>query len=313
MSSSTRTHRPTKAPTPKTTAAQAPQDPPVAWVWVDGSTADAWLGMNYRNRPMNEGAAGDIARDILDDNFDENGETVKFANEVQEDGATREILIDGQTRMRGVQIAAETNPQARAKMLVVRGLDAKVVLSVDAGRGRTYQHHLAMQGMAGSRTAASVIRRVINWRGGYFVPVASHRVRLTNHEIQTFHANNADAIEKAVLRGQSINRVHEISPTAAGAAMFLFDEIDAATAKTFCDEFKDWTDIGVPKHPIFALVQTLNKRAKDNDLNADSTLALMIKCWNLICEKDMTKSRIPLTDRDLTNKDFPKPIKPTWL
>lgn len=284
----------------------------VAWVEVDGPTAAKMLECNHRNRPMNEGSAQDMARDILAGDFDDNGETVKFATEDMPDGTTRELLVDGQTRLRAVQIAAEQDPGVKVITLVVRGLRPSVALTIDTGKIRTYNHHLAMQGMSGSRNTAPVIRRVVNWDAGYYVPAGAARVRMTLKEIQRYHEQNSEVLERAILQGQRMNRTHGLSPTVAGAAFVLFERIHRQTAWDFFRDLYNWTEIAVPRHPVVVLVQAFMNRNRSDGLTPDAALALLILGWNAVALRE-TKGRFILRDEQLTNAKFPQPQRPVWI
>lgn len=279
---------------------------------IDGPTADKMMACNHRNRPLNESVASDMARDIVAGDFDDNGETIKLATEEMEDGTTRELLLDGQTRLRAIQIAAEYDPTVKVTSLVVRGLEPKVALTIDAGRPRTYNHHLAMQGKSGSRNTAAIIRRVANWDAGYFVPAGSARLRMTYREIQRYHEQNEELLERAILQGQRINREHGLSPTAAGTAFILFERIHKQTAWDFFKDLRNWTEIAVPKHPVTTLVASINTRNRTGTLTADVGLALLIMGWNAVALRE-TKARFNVSDESLTNAKFPQPKKPVWI
>lgn len=128
-----------------------PDSPTVEIIDVTPAMAKAWLAKNPNNRNIRQPVVTSYARDILAGNWMLNGETIKF------DTAGR--LIDGQHRLSAVIVADTT-----VGMVVIRGVDADVMDTVDVGAKRTYADALRLQGEDNTTTLAAVVRRAVMWQ-----------------------------------------------------------------------------------------------------------------------------------------------------
>lgn len=108
-----------------------PNQPTVDIIDVTPTHAETWLSRNPNNRNIRKGMVEAHARDMLAGRWILNGESVK----IDDTGH----LLDGQHRLSAV-VAAEVS----VPMIVISGLPADVMATVDAGTKRTYVDALAL-------------------------------------------------------------------------------------------------------------------------------------------------------------------------
>ena len=99
---------------------------------ISPETAKKYLELNFVNRSISENRVASYARDMRSDNWQLNGESLKFNTEGQ--------LIDGQHRLYAIIRSGKTIP-----MCVVRGL-AVTINEVDRGKSRTTRDTLTIEG-----------------------------------------------------------------------------------------------------------------------------------------------------------------------
>jgi hypothetical protein len=95
--------------------------------------ARQWLETSLHNRPLRQATVDRYAKDILENRWHNNGETIKFNGKGQ--------LIDGQHRLSAVVQAGKGIPA-----LVVHNLALECIDTVDTGRMRSLANQLAMEG-----------------------------------------------------------------------------------------------------------------------------------------------------------------------
>lgn len=112
------------------------------WIFLSPAAAKDWLARNVNIRKMNERRAKKYARDILKDQWNPNGESMKFDRHGN--------MIDGQTRCRAVELANKG-----IWTLVVKGVETTT--NVDTGKSRTLSQILASLGHQSSAALAGAI------------------------------------------------------------------------------------------------------------------------------------------------------------
>lgn len=99
---------------------------------ISPETAKKYLEQNFVNRSISEARVTSYARDMKNNNWQLNGESIKFNTKGQ--------LIDGQHRLCAVVRSGEIIP-----ICVVRGLDV-TINEVDRGKSRTTRDTLTIEG-----------------------------------------------------------------------------------------------------------------------------------------------------------------------
>ena len=111
------------------------------------------LEQNHDNRRVNDGTVRDVARDLTNNRWRLNGETIK----VDKDGG----LIDGQNRLSAI-VRADKPAQA----FVIFGLDRKSRETVDMGKARTTPQFLGMRGEQNTLRMSACARLQLSYLSG---------------------------------------------------------------------------------------------------------------------------------------------------
>lgn len=119
-------------------------------VTITPSVAASWLTRNIHNRAQRVQGKQAYGRDMANDAWQLNGDTIKFdwfGN-----------LIDGQHRLEAC-VAEQKNFQS----IVVWGLDPAVLVTIDTGMVRSFRDQLRMDEVKASATVSALARRVYLW------------------------------------------------------------------------------------------------------------------------------------------------------
>src|SRR5262245_34900010 len=100
--------------------AATPTQPTAEVVEVSPALAEEWLSKNPNNRNLRRPVVDSYARDMSAGHWHLNGETIKFAANGE--------LLDGQHRLHAIAVSGNS-----VSMVVIRGLSADVMLTVDSG------------------------------------------------------------------------------------------------------------------------------------------------------------------------------------
>ena len=143
--------------------------------------AKALLAKNIANRKLSEQTYGQYKRDIINGDWQLNGETIKIA----EDGE----LIDGQHRLTACLMANRP-----IECILVEGLPNTVKQSIDNGKKRTFADRAAMMGIKNGKRKASTV----NFLSGLAQNKPRKNASLTHSEILEVlesHPNINESVE----------------------------------------------------------------------------------------------------------------------
>jgi hypothetical protein len=269
-----------------------PATPTVQIIEVDPATAESWLAKNPNNRNLRKPVVDSYARDMLAGNWMLNGETVKFDQSGK--------LIDGQHRLSAVVTADVTVP-----MVVVRGVDADVMDTVDVGAKRTYADALKLQGEDNTTTLAAVVRRAVMWQRGARTNTGA--VRPTAREMNTFIDANPQIRTSAELAARLSTRTL-LPASVIGLGHWLFSPLDPDDADWFLARAADGD--GLPSNSPVAILRKriVNMRVGGGRVNETDALALVIYAWNAHRAGE-TRTKLQMPRGGLTPENFPEPNK----
>lgn len=277
-----------RPPHPKGT--RMPNAPTVQIIEVDPAMAESWLAKNPNNRNIRQPVVQSYARDMVSGNWMLNGETLKFDT----DGK----LIDGQHRLSAVVTADVTVP-----MVVMRGVDADVMDTVDVGAKRTYADALRLQGEDNTTTLAAVVRRAVMWQKGARTNTGA--VRPTAREMNTFIAENPQIRTSGELAARLSTRTL-LPASVIGLCHWLFSPLEPDEADWFLARVADGD--GLPSNsPISALRNRIVKmRVGGGRVNETEALALVVYAWNAHRAGE-TRTKLQMPKGGLTPENFPEP------
>lgn len=264
--------------------------PTVQIIEVDPAMAESWLAKNPNNRNIRQPVVQSYARDMVSGNWMLNGETLKFDT----DGK----LIDGQHRLSAVVTADVTVP-----MVVMRGVDADVMDTVDVGAKRTYADALRLQGEDNTTTLAAVVRRAVMWQRGARTNTGA--VRPTAREMNTFIAENPQIRTSGELAARLSTRTL-LPASVIGLCHWLFSPLEPDEADWFLARVADGD--GLPSNsPVAALRNRIVKmRVGGGRVNETEALALVIYAWNAHRAGE-TRTKLQMPKGGLTPENFPEP------
>ena len=238
----------------------------VEFIDVTPEMAKQWLDeANKRNRNMRYRTVGSYATDMAADEWDLNGETVKF----DRDG----ILMDGQHRLQGI-----VDSQKTLTLIVVRGLDPKGQATVDRNIARKFSDTLKMDYKEPNHLAlGALVRAVFMWKRG-FTQVSSAYIP-SGRQLEHTYKEHPE-LGFIVSRAATVAKKAELTPSVVGLAMWLFEKIDPKESDAFFELLAEGQHIG-RGHPVWELRrQALNWKGDKQKRNRQWQLAVIIKVWN---------------------------------
>lgn len=228
--------------------------------------AEVMLTHNTKNRKQRPAGLDKYARDMEGDEWVENGDAIRFAV----DGT----LLDGQHRLTAV-VSAGVSITA----LVVRGLPVSAQKTIDSGFVRPMAEAFEFEGIAHSKTAAAVTRRVLLWQhgqrsnaGGNYQPSKTEMLDAwrTDPVIRT----SADAARQMQGRKQ-------IPASIIGLTWWLFSQVDPDGCAVFWQGLYSGSDLSA-NNPIHVVRERIIKQnAQPGRVQETVYLAWVIKAWNL--------------------------------
>lgn len=267
-----------------------PNSPTVKIIEVDPTTAESWLARNPNNRNVRKPVVDSYARDMVSGNWMLNGETIKFD--------TADRLIDGQHRLSAVVVADVTVP-----MVVMRGVDADVMDTVDVGAKRTYADALKLQGEENTTTLAAVVRRAVMWQKGARTNTGA--VRPTAREMNSFIKTNPQIRTSAEIAARYATRTL-LPASVIGLSHWLFSPLEPDDAEWFLARVADGD--GLPSNSPIAVLRkrVVNMRVGGGRVNETEALALVIYAWNAHRAGE-TRTKLQMPKGGLTPENFPEP------
>lgn len=236
--------------------------------------AGEMLERNTSNRPLNEKRAKTYARDMRSGSWQLNGESLKFSR--------NGLLLDGQHRLRAVQMAERTVP-----MLVVFGLNDAAQATMDMGAKRSVSDILRMRGVKNCTKASSFAQGDMRWcrfgplaafqSGGSFTLTAA--TALDWYEAHAVEIDMASSPSKRLYEAMN----HTVKQTTAGVLWLQFHRLDVDDADAFFERLIKGVSSD-ERDPILVLRNRLMRSATDRDAIhqlPQYKAALIVKAWNL--------------------------------
>lgn len=274
----------------------APLEPPIsetpaAEYWaITPEVATNWLRYNQNNRNMRRRAASDIGRDILADNYDVNGETLKIsrplkAGEDEEVPIGRVLFFDGQHRLESVKRTGKP-----IVTLVAYGLSPSGRKTVDAGVLRSTGDILRMNGESNAAPLASVIRLVYLWEAEDYK--FSGNFKPTRSECEIMLERNGSLLRRSAEKAVYVRgKFKALPPSVTAIAYYILCQVDEDMAAVFFERLRDGAGLD-SGHPVLTLRnQLINEKMENRRTPKHQQLAYIIRAWNAYRE-DRTLMRL---------------------
>lgn len=235
---------------------------------IEPAQAEAWLGLNKRNRNARKAYVSALADVIRRGEWKLNGDAIRFSK----DGD----LLDGQHRLRAIVEAG-----IPVRSVVVAGLDPEAQDTMDRGTKRSIGDIFTIHGITEGKTmaaASSWLHRLDTGTASKFEG-GGHGVSPAQ-ALAVYERNRGlhDSSRAGRLMADSGLR---LNPSAAVALHYLFSKIDRVDADRFFDALARGTGLEAGD-PILALRNALIRNASQRFRQPPHRLvAWTIKAWNL--------------------------------
>lgn len=268
--------------------------PSVEIVNLTPAMAKRFLSLNIEsNRNKKPTKIAQMTRDIVEDNWPFNGESVKF----DQSGA----MIDGQNRCHAVIGAGKP-----IRTVLVYGVETEAIKTIDTGSARMYADTLKMRGRANPTVLASITRQATMWTAGHRITTGGD-ASPTQSEMDFFGARHPE-LEVSAAIATTLRHASSglLAPSVFGLCHFLFAAYDATDASYFLGRLADGVGLGA-RSPILKLRNHLIQTQMKDGGHAQRAelLAMVVMGWNAYRNKKALVLRLP--DGGLTNGNFPEP------
>lgn len=236
---------------------------------ITPAIAEALLAKNGVNRPLDENVVFNMARQMTEGKWLDNGETIIIASEGS--------LLDGQHRLTAVTLA-----QISLVFTVARGVDPGVFPTIDSGRSRTFKDVLGMGGKR-ERGKAHVMASAALWLWKYqHDAVRRSRMRPSNAELEQLildHPGLERSVDFVLTQIPKIKMLIALGLVAF--SHYIFSQTNPVAATEFFLRLQDGVGLDQDS-PIYALRERLISRHKwgVKEIGKNAKYALVIKAWN---------------------------------
>lgn len=248
------------------------------------------LSRQHKNRTLRKSVVSSYARDMLNDRWMLNGETIKISEKGE--------LIDGQHRLSAIITAG-----IPIKMMVTYNIPEESFRTIDNGKKRTIGDILTIEGYSYGDNLGATLRYLYYWddiKKGKTITFHQFRKTPTKEELLELLKNNEDLFFSAQ-HAYFIKNL--IPPSAAIFCHYILTKIDKNKAMFFFERLKDGT--GLEKgDPIHTLRERFiaSRKSRYERLTTEICIIFMFIAWNYFRKN---KSLIYLK---WTGKKFPLPI-----
>lgn len=257
--------------------------------------AEAILDFKQPNRPIADRKAEVYGRDMKSGSWHLNGEPIIFTG--TRDEVMTAIALTGEARQKYVEqhriglidgqhrCWASVETQASFQTLVVYGVPAQSMDSIDTGFARTFGHVMAIKGNKNSNVVAGAARLWWWYDRGAGMNFKSGRVAPTHHELLQTVAEHPNIREAAQMAANARHASRLVPPSTLAFVLTAALDRDPEKAREFVrmlDGRVEPEDDYGDTHPI----RTLERRMIADKLNPGAKLkptyvvAYAVKTWN---------------------------------
>lgn len=255
-------------------------------IFINAELARRWLKLNIENnRPIAEGKVKQMARDMRNGKWQENGATIVFADTGE--------LIDGQKRL-----TACIECGVGFWSLVAYGVKKDAFVTIDRNQARTAGQVLHLStGIGDYNTVASALRWLSGFQGGIII-----QARPSSGETESLLLEHPGIIESTAAAKRVTHRFRAGPPSLVTLCHYLFTRQDATLAELFFDSLA--TGAGLRENdPVCRLRERIiaSSASTAKHIPQHELIALFFKAW--IAERE--QRTINNTLRWSTGESFP--------
>lgn len=238
---------------------------------VTPEMAKEYLSKNPSNRAVSKLSVSFYAKQMVDGDWVENGETIKIA----EDGT----LIDGQNRLHAV-IAANIPVDLEFRT----GIKKEYITTIDTGKARSAADILSMNKIPYYAATASAVKLIMAWdKGAVRLGEGTPQVKFSNSNVLGFvNLNKNEIISSAKWSSpKGLNAL--ISRPKIIALHYLFSRIDNNSANYFFSDLESGVGLKAGD-PVLVLrnrlIENTSKSERTGKMSGGEMLGIIIKAWN---------------------------------
>jgi len=221
--------------------------------------AKEMLKKNIGNRPINRKHVDKLVKEMVNDRWKVNGDTICMNND---------RLIDGQHRLQAVVQSGVT-----IATLIVEGLSSDVFDTKDVGKRRSAGDVLGIAGEINATRLASALVMIDR----YFTGRVHSHTNYSNTEVEELLVKYPEA-RNSIQRG--VTGVSLLMPSVLDACHYLFSRKDPEMADDFVNKVLRGAGL-VEGSPWYILREKLvNNSLSKAKLRKPYLMALCIKAWN---------------------------------
>ena len=224
------------------------------------------LEANKLNRPLSQVHVDRIAKQITEDKWRFNGDTIKISVSFD--------VLDGQHRLWAVVIA-----DIAVETVIIDGIEREAFSTIDTIRKpRSGADILSLCGLDRHRkNVATALAWLLRWQRGAFPAVRAPKNRVENSDIEDAYAEHPAMVD-AVERARRLRGV--VSVSIAAFLFYVFSNKDHELAEKFVGALENPAGMAV-SHPFFQY-RTWLLQSKESPRQTDPVLvvAYAIKAWN---------------------------------
>lgn len=233
--------------------------------------AAKWLSANKSNRPLRNRLVSKYARDITEDRWQYNGESIKFNRKGE--------LIDGQHRLSAVVKAHKP-----ITSIVLVDVDNDCFHTIDTGRSRNVADILYIAGERDQNNLAAALRLLTyyNMFDGDLSKLnsRSNDIFISEGDIQNT-LDKHPGIRASIPKSIKCKTARLLQPSVGAVAHYMFSKVDEEMADDFFERLSEGNDLQ-NGNPILALRNRLIRMGNTGASRIDQTkkMALLIDAWN---------------------------------
>ncbi len=273
----------------------APEGVTMRAVMMTPEIASLWrLSSEARQRTKREVVSNAYARDMAEDRWKFNGETIvkdKLGN-----------LVQGQHRLEGVEKSGRA-----ILLLLVEGVEPDVMDTFDTGLPRYYFDMLKVKGYNNVMGVSSITRAMWQWdRGRLMMAIAGGAERPSRTELDTYLAAHDDEIRAAAAYADRLRHRVPLPQSVLGTATIILNRISVDAAAEFFNSLAYGAELA-ETDPILVLRNQLYRYLNSGKLpTVDERRAYLFGAWN-DWRAGEKRIRIQPWRGQLTFKNYPVP------
>lgn len=236
---------------------------------------------NDVNRPVSDTNVLNLSKEMLNDKWAVNGETITFNKNGD--------LSNGQHRFFALIKADVTLP-----LFIATGFKEDTFATIDNGRKRAVSDVLAHAGVLSAKNTASLCKFIFGFKQGRYGAHKDVSTRtLGNTSILSYYEglDNVE-INASVNFGQTYSKKANgiITPTFLGGMYYIFNELDREKSYEFLSKLSNGENL-TDKSPILALRNKLIKAKTDKTyhLTPDTLVKTIVYCWEKFLKNESVK------------------------